>query len=427
MNSLGIYISVPFCRSKCTYCNFASGVYPTALHPRYVARLCAEIRGAAERTAACGAEIPRRVESVYLGGGTPTSLSPELWRELWLALRQEFDIAKTAEITIECAPGQLDDPMLDAVVQCGVNRLSFGVQSFIDREAAIIGRLHTREVALRDLERARCAGIERVSIDLIAGLPGQTKDSWRQSLEVLLGAGVGHASVYMLEVDEESRLGRELLAGGGRYHAAEVPNEELTIDLYETAIASLAGCGLGQYEISNFARPGQQSRHNLRYWKRQPYLGFGLDAHSLLRTPAGATLRFQNTAVLDEYVGAPAAPIVTRALSRSEGLEEAWFLGLRLREGVRWSVLQAEFQVRFDDEFDEFGRRPARPAGNDGLMAFHPIVEELCGLELLSNDGDAVRLTARGMLLSNEVFARFLDIHEAERMAPALFGGAIAV
>src|ERR1700679_364057 len=180
MNSLGIYISVPFCRSKCTYCNFASGVYPAALHPRYVARLCAEIRGAAERTAKWGVEIPRRVESVYLGGGTPTLLSPELWRELWRALRQEFDIAKTAEITLECAPGQLDDSMLDAVVQCGVNRISFGVQSFIDREAAVSGRLHTREVALRDLARARFAGIERVSIDLIAGLPSQTMDSWRQ-------------------------------------------------------------------------------------------------------------------------------------------------------------------------------------------------------------------------------------------------------
>ncbi len=393
MDSLGIYISVPFCRSKCTYCNFASRVYPAALHPRYVARLCAEIRGAAERTAKWGVEIPRRVESVYLGGGTPTLLSPELWRELWMALRQEFDIAKTAEITLECAPGQLDDSMLDAVVQCGVNRISFGVQSFIDREAAVSGRLHTREVALRDLARARFAGIERVSIDLIAGLPGQTMDSWRQSLETLLGTGAGHASVYMLEVDEESRLGRELLTGGGRYHAAAVPTEELTADLYEVAIACLAERGLHQYEISNFARPGQESRHNLRYWKRQPYLGFGLDAHSLLRTPAGSALRFETTAVFDEYVGVTAAPIVARELSPVEELEEAWFLGLRLREGVQWSALQAEFQ--------------AAPE-KDGVLAAHAIVEELCGLELVSNQGGAVRLTPRGVLFSNEVFARFL-------------------
>ncbi len=407
MDSAGIYISVPFCRSKCTYCNFASGVYPAALHPRYVARLCAEIRGASERAAVWGAEIPRRVESVYLGGGTPTLLSPELWRELWVVLREEFDIAKTAEITLECAPGQLDDPMLDAVVECGVNRLSFGVQSFIDQEAAVSGRLHTREVALRDLARVRFAGIERVSIDLIAGLPGQTMDSWRQSLETLLGTGAGHASVYMLEVDEESRLGRELLAGGGRYHAAAVPSEELTTDLYEAAIACFAERGLRQYEISNFARPGQESRHNLRYWKRQPYLGFGLDAHSFLRTRADSALRLQNTAVLDEYIGTPAAPAVARELSRSEELEEAWFLGLRLRDGVQWSALE-----------DEFGRRSTHPAGNDGVMASHFIVEELCGLELLSNDGGAVRLTPRGMLLSNEVFTRFLDVHEGERMAP---------
>ena len=241
-----------------------------------------------------------------------------------MVLRQEFDIAKTAEITLECAPGQLDDSMLDAVVQCGVNRISFGVQSFIDREAAVSGRLHTREVALRDLARARFAGIERVSIDLIAGLPGQTMDSWRQSLETLLGTGAGHASVYMLEVDEESRLGRELLTGGGRYHAAAVPTEELTADLYEVAIACLAERGLHQYEISNFARPGQESRHNLRYWKRQPYLGFGLDAHSLLRTPAGSALRFETTAVFDEYVGVTAAP------DRCPGVEPGGGIGRSL-------------------------------------------------------------------------------------------------
>jgi oxygen-independent coproporphyrinogen III oxidase len=408
MDSLGIYISVPFCRSKCTYCNFASGVYPAALQPQYVARLCAEIRSAAGRAAKWGVEIPRRVESVYLGGGTPTLLAPELWRQLWAVLRQEFDIAKTAEITLECAPGQLDDRMLQAVAECGVNRLSFGVQSFVDREAAVSGRLHTREVALRDLARVRCVGIERVSIDLIAGLPGQTRESWRQSLETLLGTQVGHASVYMLEVDEESRLGRELLAGGGRYHAAAVPTEELTADLYEAAIACFAERGLRQYEISNFARPGEESRHNLRYWKRQPYMGFGLDAHSLLRTTVGSALRFATTAELDEYMDAPAAPTVVHELSRSEELEEAWFLGLRLREGVLWSALE-----------EEFGRRSRFPAG-DAVVDSHAVVEELCAFGLLTNDGGAIRLTRRGVLLSNEVFVRFLGARETEPMALSL-------
>jgi oxygen-independent coproporphyrinogen-3 oxidase len=320
-----------------------------------------------------------------------------LWRELWTALRQEFDIAKTSEITVECAPGQLDDRMLEALVESGVNRLSFGVQSFVDREAAVTGRLHTRETALRDLERVRGAGIERVSIDLIAGLPGQTMESWQQSLQFLLDAQVGHASVYMLEVDEESRLGRELLAGGARYHAATAPAEELTADLYEAAVDCFAGCGLRQYEISNFAQLGEESRHNLRYWKRQPYLGFGLDAHSLLRTPAGSALRFASTADLDEYLAAPVAQAAARAMNRSEEFEEAWFLGLRLREGVSWSALE-----------QEFGPCSRLPAGN-GVAASHAVVEELCALGLLEDDGNFVRLTRRGMLLSNEVFVRFLE------------------
>jgi oxygen-independent coproporphyrinogen III oxidase len=403
MDSVGIYISVPFCRSKCTYCNFASGVHPAALYPRYVARLCEEIRGVAESRGA--AEIPRHAGSVYLGGGTPTLLSPELWRELWVVLRQEFDIAQTAEITLECAPGQMDDRMLDAVVACGVNRLSFGVQSFVDREAAVSGRLHTREMALADLARVRRAGIERVSVDLIAGLPGQTAASWQESLETLLSTGVEHASVYMLEVDEDSRLGRELLLGGARYHAHSAPTEDLTADLYEAAIAGLQKQGLAQYEISNFARLGQESRHNLRYWKRQPYLGFGSDAHSMLRTEEGSALRFENTAVLDEYLARPPAAIARR-LSPSEELEEAWFLGLRLCEGVQWSELE-----------DEFGHLE-RPTGDGSLMAFQPVVEELCELELLTNERGTVRLTPRGILFSNEVFARFLAVHEAEPMAP---------
>jgi oxygen-independent coproporphyrinogen-3 oxidase len=156
-----------------------------------------------------------------------------------------------------------------------------------------------------DLERVRAAGMRNLSIDLIAGMPHQTAASWQESLEVLAATGVEHASIYMLEIDEDSRLGRELLAGGSRYHARTVPSEELTADLYESAIAFLGQNGLRQYEISNFARSECQSRHNLKYWRRQPYLGFGLDAHSMLRTPLGSALRFSNTAVLAEYLRGP--------------------------------------------------------------------------------------------------------------------------
>ncbi len=227
----------------------------------------------------------------------------------------------------------------------GVNRISFGVQSLVDREAAATGRFHTREVVLRDLERVRSAGLRKLSIDLIAGMPHQTPASWQESLEVLAATAVDHASIYMLEIDEDSRLGRELLAGGSRYAAQTVPSEEVTADLYESAITALGANGLRQYEISNFARAGSESRHNLKYWRREPYLGFGLDAHSMVRTRTGGALRFCTTAVLGEYLGAEiAGPFQeVRELSASEELEEAWFLGLRLRAGVAWQDLAAEF------------------------------------------------------------------------------------
>ena len=343
----------------------------------------------------------RTVDSIYLGGGTPGVLSPALLGEL--ARNPAPGICAStpqAEITLECAPGQLDDEALAAMLDFGVNRISFGVQSLVDREAAATGRFHTRAVVLNDLERVRAAGVRRLSIDLIAGMPYQTADSWQESLAVLSSTGVEHASVYMLEIDDDSRLGRELLAGGTRYHAAAVPNEELTADLYEAAIAVLSNNGLPQYEISNFAGPSAQSRHNLKYWQRQPYLGFGLDAHSMVRTQSGSALRFANTALLPAYLDGSAFDDV-RSLSPSEELEEAWFLGLRLRQGVAWHALAAEF-----------GREPAD--------AFRPLVSELSELGLVSNEAGVVRLTRRGVLFSNDVFAHFLGTKEvtANSMTP---------
>lgn len=396
MNSLGIYISVPFCRAKCTYCNFASGVSSVQAHQQYVARVCEDIRNL--RQCLGDAAIPELVDSIYLGGGTPSVLGPALVGELARTLRQEFAVSPEAEITLECAPGQLDDPSLEAMLALGVNRVSFGVQSLVDREAAATGRFHTREIVLRDLERVRSAGLRKLSIDLIAGMPHQTAASWQESLEVLTATGVDHASIYMLEIDEDSRLGRELLAGGSRYAAQTVPSEELTADLYESAISTLEANGLGQYEISNFARVGSESRHNLKYWRREPYLGFGLDAHSMVRTRSGCALRFCTTALLGEYLRTDqlAGSVQDlRELRSSEELEEAWFLGLRLHAGVAWQDLAAAF-------------------GIDRVENFLPVVRELCQLALLTDEEGVVRLTRRGLLLSNEVFARFLEVEKQE-------------
>lgn len=411
---LGVYISVPFCRSKCTYCNFASGVHSPALYQQYVDLLCSEITRVRRHAGEWGVEVPERVDSVYLGGGTPSLLPPHLLLQLGRALRGEFNVLKTAEITLECAPGQLSGQALEAMLEIGVNRVSFGVQSFVDREAAAAGRLHTRVTALSEIRRVRGSGIRRVNVDLIAGLPFQTAASWQESLDTLMEAEADHASIYMLEIDEESRLGREMLAGGARYHAAAAPSEEQTADFYVSAVVQLERTGLRQYEISNFAREGSESRHNCRYWRRQPYLGFGVDAHSFLRRPAAGALRLASAPSLEEYLAGSASPGERTELTPEQELEEAWFLGLRLREGVRWSSL-AE---RYGGEAKGGSRRAGQgQRRTPRLQPFLPVVAELQRLGLLVCQGDAVRLTRRGILLSNEVFARFLGVAEASTIA----------
>ena len=283
---LGLYISVPFCRTKCTYCNFASDVFSRALFDRYVARLCSEIEHARETAEQMGGSFERSADSIYFGGGTPTLLDVAQLQRIFVTIRENFDLTANAEITVECAPGTLTEEKLDALVTCDVNRVSLGVQSLVDQEAASVGRLHKRQTVLDDIARLRTAGISNINIDLIAGLPHQTRASWDQSLNELLATGVPHASIYMLEVDEDSRLGRELIAGGQKYHAHFVPDEDLTADMYEIACDRLNAAGIQQYEISNFARTGFESQHNLKYWMRQPYLGFGVDAHSMIFSSA---------------------------------------------------------------------------------------------------------------------------------------------
>src|SRR5712692_4967744 len=269
---LGLYISVPFCKTKCTYCNFASDVFSRAVFGRYVARVCGEIEHAHETAEQMSGRFEAAVDSIYFGGGTPTILEVAQLELLFVTISQNFAVKSGAEITVECAPGTLTPAILEALVRCGVNRVSLGVQSFVDREAASVGRLHKRDTVLDDIARLRTAGISNINVDLIAGLPHQTGESWEHSLDDLIATGVPHASVYMLEVDEDSRLGRELIAGGTRYHAHFVPDEDVTADLHLMACKRLNATGIAQYEISNFARSGCESRHNLKYWTRQPYL-----------------------------------------------------------------------------------------------------------------------------------------------------------
>lgn len=398
-DKLGLYISIPFCRSKCTYCNFASGVFPASEHTRYVERLLEDLKHADSWAEEMGVELPRAIDTVYLGGGTPSLLEPELIAKLFDAIRTGFNVESTAEITVECAPGQLADETIEALACAGVDRVSLGVQSFVDREAHVSGRLHNRLMVLDDLRRLRGAGITNLNIDLIAGLAGQTFASWDESVAMLIETDVPHASVYMLEVDEDSRLGRELLGSGKRYHADLVPTDDAIAQMYETAILRLEKAGLRQYEISNFARRGFQSKHNLRYWERRPYLGVGLDASSALRAKDATSsrerrcgpqyiLRSKTTEDLKDYLSGPQAAEIAW-LSPERQQEEAWFLGLRLNGGVKLAALKREF-------------------GGDGMERALAVVRRLAESDLVVSDGKSVRLTARGRMVSNDVFQEFL-------------------
>jgi oxygen-independent coproporphyrinogen-3 oxidase len=398
---VGIYISVPFCKAKCTFCNFASGVFGAERMQQYVDRVCKEIRNSQAVARGIAASLPLTVDTIYFGGGTPSLLSAQQFRKIFQHLRGEFDVATDAEITLECAPGQLSEETLAELLQQGINRISFGVQSFVDRETAAVGRLHTEEQCEAEFSRVRTAGVGDINIDLIAGLPHQTVQSWRYSVERAIASRAPHISVYMLEIDEESRLGREMLGKGSRYSTAAVPSEDETAEWYQHACTAFHAAGVPQYEISNFARSGHRSRHNLKYWQRQPYVGFGLDAHSMLSTDAGA-VRFANTSDLEEYLGngastpfrllesaantsAPEFDIV----GRDEAFEESLFLGLRLNEGVDLGHLR-----------DQFG-----DAMLDDAM---PALLEVRDAGLLEFDSGQMRLTAHGRLVSNEVFNRLL-------------------
>lgn len=388
--SLGIYISVPFCRTKCSYCNFASDVFSKAVFERYVDRVCAEVSKARETAEEMGGKFEEEVDSIYLGGGTPTVLSSAQLRRMFDAVRSQFSVRKGAEITVECAPGTLTAEMVETLLNSGVNRVSLGVQSFVDEEAASVGRLHKRVTTLDDIARLRAAGITNINIDLIAGLPHQTAESWKISLQETIATGAPHVSVYMLEVDEDSRLGRELIAGGTRYHAHFVPDEEAVADFYLEACEALDMAGVAQYEISNFARAGFESRHNLKYWTRQPYVGFGVDAHSMLvsLSPELEAVRFANSDALEKYVSG--MPLQKTTVSETTALEEAFFLGLRLNRGVDLRALADEF-------------------GSNTLEALRANIEDLVEQGLLERSDDRIFLTSRGRLLSNEVFQSFLQ------------------
>lgn len=389
--TLGLYVQVPFCASKCTFCNFSSLVAPRGIYDRYRALVEMELRLLPEhlaRRGVNGAPLSLEVDSIYLGGGTPSLLGAQNLGALTASLGRTFRCAPSVEFTIEITPGSADEHLLEELAALGVNRLSIGAQSFSDRELRSVGRLHSAEDTVEQVKRARRAGIPQVSLDLIAGLPHQTEDSWRASLDRALKIAPEHISIYLFEADEKSRLGREVLNGGDRYHAAEVPGDEFMASAYEEARRRLLRAGYEQYEISNFSLPGFESRHNLKYWGLEPYLGLGAGAHSF-----DGARRWENIESFERYeekLTHGESPIsVVREQSEAEQLEEFFFLGLRRSAGV--------------------DLREARERwGERGVAPWQAKIDGLVRDGWLRSSGDRVCLDERALLVSNEIFQEFV-------------------
>jgi oxygen-independent coproporphyrinogen-3 oxidase len=376
--TLGLYVHIPFCSAICNYCNFNRGLFDAALKARYVEALTLEIERAGEPGRA-GAPA----DTIYFGGGTPSLLEPDEVARLVAACRAAFDVAGDAEITLEANPESVDPGRLAAFRAAGVNRLSFGVQSFREPELRRLSRLHTADRARGAVFEARAAGFENISLDLMMWLPGQQVTEWLESVDAAITLAPEHLSLYLLEVYPNAPLKDEM----ARAEWSQAPDDDAAA-MYLTAMDRLDAMGYQQYEISNVARPGRRSRHNIKYWQDGEWLGFGCGAHS---TRGG--VRWKNVASTDEYarrveqVESPA--IDRRRLSPDEHLGDALFTGLRLTEGVNVDAIRAAHGV------DVWARY-----GGD----LEPFLEA----GILKREGPRLWLTREGMLLAHEVMTTFV-------------------
>jgi oxygen-independent coproporphyrinogen-3 oxidase len=390
MANLGIYVQVPFCQTKCTYCNFHTGVVSSQRFAPYVEAVCREIREhqnllrSAGVTSYSGSSLSdASVDTLYIGGGTPSLLDPALLATLVSSLRESF-IPAWEEVTLEADPETIEPEKARAWVAAGVNRISLGSQSFIDAELKAAGRMHCRADIYRAVPILRDAAIRNISFDLIAGLPKQTHDSWRQSLAEAIVLSPEHVSIYMMEIDEGSRLGLEVLRGGPRYSARELPAEDATTEFYELAQAELASAGYEQYEISNWARPGFASEHNLKYWRREPYLGFGAGAHSFSGRQRWSNLH-DAAAYVSAITNGRAAIENVESVTPELALEEELFLGLRQLAGVNLARIERQYSVDLQQK-----------------------VDRLASSGFVQQNGDMVRLAPAKLSVSNEVLVELL-------------------
>jgi oxygen-independent coproporphyrinogen-3 oxidase len=374
----GVYIHIPFCRSRCSYCDFATGIYESGLAERYVRALKSEIELASRPDEAV------KINTIYLGGGTPSLLTATQLEIILGAVRKRFDVEIGAEVTMEMNPGTLSPQKLRDYKAAGVNRTSFGAQTFDDRELARLGRRHTAEDVRLTIAMLRDAGFENVSFDLIAGLPGQTLDAWHRNLREALSLKPEHLSLYLLEVHEGTPLADQIRRG-----AQPKPDEDVAAEMYEHMLDETATAGYEQYEISNFCLPGFESRHNSKYWTRDAVYGFGCSAHS----HDGRGLRWANerdAAKYSELIENSGSAITeTTELNENEVRSESLFLGLRLLRGVDLN----EYRDRFHRDIREDYRED---------------LDRLTDAGLIELSDDWLKLTRHGALLSNEVFSTFI-------------------
>lgn len=378
MTPAGIYIHIPFCRSRCSYCDFATGIYESSQAERYVKALVKEILTWRE------IERPAEVDTIYFGGGTPSLLSAGQLAAILDAIHARFEVMVKVEITMEMNPGTVTPAILREFCRLGINRGSFGAQTFDDRELARLGRSHTVRDTRQTFGYLRDAGFDNVSFDLIAGLPGQTSEGWNRNLDEALALRPEHLSFYLLEVHEGTPLADHIRRG-----MQPEPDDDLAAGMYQTMLERACASGYEHYEISNLCLPGFESCHNTKYWSGAPYFGFGCSAHSY----DGGSRRWSNERDLKRYAElieqeSPALVEVVE-LTRDEARAEAVFLGMRMMRGISVRT----YQKLFGANLRETHERDLKRFREAGLIEF---------------DGDLIKLTRSGALLSNEVFTAFV-------------------
>ena len=385
MFPLEIYIHIPFCVKKCAYCDFLSAPSTEEERERYVNLLCEEIAASSVRAK------EYEVVTVFFGGGTPSILKGEQIERILKVLRERFAIAENAEITLEMNPGTVTGEKLEIYKRAGINRLSIGLQSVHNGELKMLGRIHTYEEFLESYHMAREAGFDNMNVDLISAIPGQTVESWKKTLSTILELQPEHISAYSLILEPGTPF-YELYAKENDKAEKLLPDEDAERQMYRQTIVMLKEAGYERYEISNYSRPGYECRHNLGYWNRVPYLGFGIGAASLVpqeMSVKGKMCRYSNPDNIEEYQKCFLDKFKGEPLEREDEMEEFMFLGLRKTSGV----LKGQFRSCFQTGIEE---------------VYGGQLEKLKNFRLIEENEERIWLTERGIDVSNMVFVEFM-------------------